>query len=119
MSVSYNNSDQSGGDKTTPAENDDVPQLDSRDVVLRFLNKHDYPHRTKQIYGGLLYSQVITFGYRAVQEAVSDLHEEGLIRKVYVDSDAGEVLDIDDQNKRRGSYVITDAGRKYAETIDA
>jgi hypothetical protein len=111
-----NNLDNSDADNTSPKGDCGVPQRDSTEVVLEFLFNHDYPHKTKQIYAGLIYTKTITFSYRAVQEAVGLLHGEGKIRKVKVDTDSGEVRSATESE--RGSYVITDAGRTHVDELN-
>lgn len=113
----YNYSGVSGEDKLRVSDEGDVPQVTKRDVILRFMAKHRIPLRPKEIYGGLLCEQEITFSYRTVQNKVSDLREEGLIKRVSIDDKAGEVVDIpESESGRRAYYIITEKGFSEADS---
>lgn len=112
MFANSNQSDKSGADNNSPLEDGGVPQKDSREIVLEFLLEHDYPHQPKDIYGGLIYQGDITFSYRTVQNAVSELVEKGQLRKVEIDEKEGVVRELPIDTRKRAYYVITDKGRE-------
>ncbi|WP_143823747.1 hypothetical protein [Halosegnis longus] len=109
---SCNKPDNSGGHNSGVADREDVPQKTAKEVVLEFLGEHDYPHQPKDIYGGLIYSRDITFSYRSVQVAVSDLHENGYLKKVEIDTDEGVVRDLPSNSSKRARYVVSESGRR-------
>ena len=89
-----------------------MPQVGRREVVLRFLAEHDIPLRPKEIYGGIIHHNEVTFSYKQTRDTISQLHADGLLRRVEIDDDAGQIRDIpDDASGRRGYYLISDAGR--------
>ncbi|QIO25534.1 hypothetical protein [Haloarcula sp. JP-L23] len=108
----YNNySAVSGEDKVTALDGGDVPQIDKREMILRFMEAHQIPLRPKEIYGGLVAEREITFSYRTVQNKISDLRDEGLVKRVSIDADEGEIMDIpEEESGRRAYYMITQAG---------
>jgi hypothetical protein len=92
-----------------------VPELDKREVVLRFLAAHDLPFRTKQLYGALIYQTDITFSYRTMQSLVQELSERGYLDRVEIDEQAGEVRPLPSADERRlAYYVLSEHGRLRA-----
>jgi len=94
-----------------------MPQVHRPAIILPFLAAHDIPLKPKAIYGGLLEHHEITFSYKQARDTISDLHAEGYLRRVAIDtdSDPAEITEIpDDASGRRGYYLITEAGRKRA-----
>jgi hypothetical protein len=92
-----------------------MPELERPHVVLQFLAEYDIPLRHKEIYGGLIEHNDITFSYKQTRDTVSELHDDGLLRRVEINDDVGEVQDIPaDASGRRGYYLISDVGREQA-----
>ena len=88
-----------------------MPELDKRDLVLAFLADHAIPLRPMTIYGGLVHTRDITFSYRTVQNIMAELADEGLVERVRVDTDVGEVRPVEGGD-RRAYYLVTEAGRE-------
>lgn len=96
------------------ASNDEsVPPEDRREQVLSFLETHNMALPPLAIYGGLKRQENITFSYRTVQNALSDLYEEGSVMRVdtSVLREDGEIQPIESGGGRRSYYFITDEGR--------
>lgn len=101
-----------------PAAGGDVPERDKRDIVLEFLAAHPIPLKQKEIYGGLIALQDITFSYETVKNIVSEFHEEGYLERVEIDDDDGVVRPIpEDESDRRAYYLLTDKGHQAADEL--
>jgi Fe2+ or Zn2+ uptake regulation protein len=99
-----------------PTANRGVPERDKRDVVLEFLAEHPIPLRPKEIYGGLIALQDITFSYGTVKNIMSEFNDDGLVERVEIDDDEGVINPIpSDSSGRRGYYLITDGGKAAAD----
>jgi len=92
-----------------------MPELPREDIILRFLAVHDIPLRHKEIYGGIIHHNAVTFSYKQTRDTVTDLHDRGLVRRVEIDDGDGVIRDIPaDASGRRGYYLISEAGRDAA-----
>jgi len=113
-SVNSRKDDNSGGSNKTVTDNENVPPEDRREKVLAFLGEHDIALPPLAIYAGLKRQEGITFSYRTVQNALSDLIEEGYVQKVDTDKlrDKGQIVPVGDSSGRRSYYFITEEGRK-------
>jgi len=110
-----NDTDKTETCNTRAGANRDMPELERSHVVLQFLAEYDIPLRHKEIYGGLIEHNDITFSYKQTRDTVSELHDDGLLRRVEINDDVGEVQDIPaDASGRRGYYLISDVGREQA-----
>ena len=101
-----------------PASNDEnVPPEERRERVLEFIDKHDMALPPLAIYAGLVRQKDITFSYRTVQNALSDLIDDGYVFKVDTKElrETAEIVEVDSDNARRSYYFITDDGRRYVE----
>jgi len=95
-----------------------VPSEERRDQVLRFLSEHDMALPPLAIYAGLRRQKNITFGYRTVQNALADLLEQDLVKRVDTVRlrEDGRIEEVSEEgDKRRGYYFITDAGKVRVE----
>jgi len=116
-SRSCNDADKTEGFGARPELYLTMPEVGRDEVILRFLAAYDIPLRHKEIYGGLIEHYEITFSYKQTRDSVTKLYEDGLLRRVEIDADDGTVRDIpDDATNRRGYYLISDRGRKQAES---
>jgi hypothetical protein len=95
-----------------------MAELDRSDVVLRFCVEHDIPLKPKAVYGGIIYHQDVTFTYKQVRDSITDLKERGLLRRVKVDDEAGQVRDVPSEaGNVRCYYLPTDTGRERVAEI--
>lgn len=96
-----------------PAPNNErVPPEDRREVILQFLAEHDMALPPLVIYAGLKRQRDITFAYRTVQNALSDLVEKGHVMRVDTKKlrDEGKIEPVEEDSGRRSYYFITDEG---------
>jgi len=109
--------DNSDGPNKSVSDNGNVPPEERREKVLAFLAEHDIALPPLAIYGGLKRQEGITFSYRTIQNALSDLIEDGMVQRVDTDKlrSDGEIHPIEDSSGRRSYYFITEKGRKRAE----
>jgi hypothetical protein len=112
MRTNYNNAEKSDATNTANPDTGDVAEKGSREVILEFFASHDYPHQPLDVYGGLIYTGDITFSYRTVQNAISELSESGDLSKVAIDREDGVVRELPQNTSKRAHYVITDEGRE-------
>ncbi|MFC6616264.1 hypothetical protein ACFQAS_15270 [Halopenitus salinus] len=94
-----------------------MPSSERRDKVLAFLATHDMALPPTAIYAGLKRHEDITFGYRTVQNALSDLLDQGLVKRVNTNRlrEDGQIEEIVGDDARRAYYSITEAGRDRLE----
>lgn len=113
-SVNSSKNDNSGGPNNDVDDNRNVPPEHRREKVLAFIAEHDIALPPLAIYAGLKRQKDITFSYRTVQNALSDLVEDGDLQKVDTDKlrDEGEIKSVGDSSGRRSYYFITDQGRE-------
>ena len=113
-SVNSRKNDNSGGSNKTVDNNGNVPPEHRREKVLTFIAEHDIALPPLAIYAGLKRQKGITFSSRTVQNALSDLVEDGDLQKVDTDKlrDEGEIKSIGDSSGRRSYYFITEQGRE-------
>ena len=106
------------GESNNGASKDEsVPPEARRKKVLKFIGQHDIALPPLAIYAGLRRQEDITFSYRTVQNALSDLVEDGYAVRVDTDSlrKDGDIEPVQEGAARRAYYFITDAGREYID----
>lgn len=111
-SVNSRKNDNSGGSNKTVVNNGNVPPEERREKVLAFIAEHNMALPPLAIYAGLKRQEGITFSYRTIQNALSDLVEAGDVEKVDTDKlrSDGRIEAIDDDSGRRSYYFITEKG---------
>ena len=111
-SVNSRKNDNSGGSNNGVDDNANVPPEHRREKVLAFIAEHDIALPPLAIYAGLKRQEEITFSYRTVQNALSDLVENGDVEKVDTDKlrDEGTIEAVGDSTGRRSYYFITEQG---------
>mgnify|MGYP005864182189 CR=1 FL=1 len=112
-----NDPDKTKINTTTRENTNDMPQVHRAGVILPFCAAYDIPVKPKTIYGGLIEHQQITFSYKQARDTISELHADGFLRRVAIDTDSepSTIRDIPaDASGRRGYYLITDKGRTRA-----
>ena len=113
-----NDTDKTGTCNSHAATSGDMPEFDRSHVVLQFLAEYDIPLRHKAIYGGLIEHNDITFSYKQTRDTVTQLHDDGLLRRVEIDDDEGTVNDIPEEaTNRRGYYLISQDGRQRVQSL--
>jgi len=113
--VNNRNPDNSGESNNIASNDETVPPEERREKVLSFIAKHDMALPPLAIYAGLIRQEGITFGYRTVQNALSDLVEDGAVIRVDTESlrKDGTIKPVEDSSRRRAYYFITDKGREW------
>lgn len=92
-----------------------VPSAERREKVLAFLDTHDMALPPTAIYAGLKRQEGITFGYRTVQNALSDLLDEEFVKRVDTGQlrTDGQIREVDRGSEQRAYYIITESGREH------
>lgn len=107
------NTDNSGNCNTRASNDETVPPEDRREKVLAFIHEHDMALPPLAIFAGLKRQYDITFSYRTVQNALSDLLDDGYVIRVDTKPlrEDGRIESVDDSGSgKRSYYFITDRG---------
>lgn len=104
----------SDGDNMEPSDNGDVPRINTELQILKFMSDYDIPLQPRQIFGGMIVKEDVTFSYGTLQNKLSNLVESGDLDRVKIDRDGSiEVMGPDEGG--RANYLITDEGKKRVE----
>lgn len=101
-----------------------MPPKDRRDAILYFLYHHGFPLPPMALFRAMKITQNITFSYRTVQNACSEMYDEGLMMRCDKDAmDNGTIKPIEpDSDAQRTYYYPTEAamGRieEYEESLN-
>ncbi|NLV10705.1 hypothetical protein GOC74_12300 [Halomicrobium mukohataei] len=97
-----------------PSDDDDVPRINTELQILKFMSDYDIPLQPRQIFGGMIVKEDVTFSYGTLQNKLSDLVEAGDLDRVKIDRD-GSVDVMDDNEGGRANYLITERGKERIE----
>jgi Fe2+ or Zn2+ uptake regulation protein len=86
-----------------------------RDEVLSFMAEHRLALKPTTIYRNMRIHRNITFTAATVQNILTELSEDGLLRRVDVKALGERRLEPPEGN--RGAYIITDEGHEEAQSL--
>ncbi|MHC3382092.1 hypothetical protein [Haloarcula sp. H-GB5] len=113
--VSNNFCLESDGDNMEPSDNENVPKINTELQILRFMSEYDIPLQPRQIFGGMIVKEDVTFSYGTLQNKLGNLVESGDLDRVKIErSGSIEVMGEDDSG--RANYLITEQGKERVES---
>jgi hypothetical protein len=102
---------QSDGDNMGASDSGDVPRIDTELQILGFMSTYDIPLQPRQVFGGMIVKEDVTFSYGTLQNKLGDLVESNDLKRVKIDRDGSiKVMDADESG--RANYLITDEGKQ-------
>jgi len=112
--ASNNFSHEFDGDNMEPPNDGDVPRINTELQILKFMSDYDIPLQPRQIFGGMIVKEDVTFSYGTLQNKLSSLVESGDLERVQIDRDGN--IDVMSPNEGgRANYLITEEGEKRVE----
>jgi len=111
ISASSNFSEESDGDNMGPSDGRSVPRIDTELQILKFMSEYDIPLQPRQIFGGMVLNEDVTFSYGTLQNKLSALVESGDLKRVSINRD-GDINDMGVDESGRANYLITEEGNR-------
>ena len=108
--ASSNFSKESDGDNMGPPDDGSVPRIDTELQILKFMSEYDIPLQPRQIFGGMVLNEDVTFSYGTLQNKLSALVESGDLKRVSINRD-GDINDMGVDESGRANYLITKEGK--------
>ncbi|MFC6757909.1 MULTISPECIES: hypothetical protein [Haloarcula] len=102
---------ESDGDNMGASDDGDVPKIDTELQILRFMSEYDIPLQPRQVFGGMVLNEDVTFSYGTLQNKLSGLVESGDLKRVSIDRD-GDIEEMGPDEGGRANYLISEQGKQ-------
>jgi len=102
---------ESDGDNMGATDAGNVPKIDTELQILIFMSEYDIPLQPRQIFGGMVLNEDVTFSYGTLQNKLSGLVESGDLKRVSIDRD-GDIDEMGPDESGRANYLISKQGKQ-------
>jgi len=98
-----------------PSDDAHVPRIDTELQILRFMSEYDIPLQPRQVFGGMVLNEDVTFSYGTLQNKLSSLVESEDLKRVSINRD-GDIEEMEADESGRANYLITKEGKRRVAT---
>jgi len=93
------------------SDDENVPKIDTEFQILKFMSEYDIPLQPRQIFGGMVLKEDVTFSYGTLQNKLSALVESGDLKRVSINRD-GDIDEMGLDESGRANYLISKEGKQ-------